>query len=191
MYNPSSHPQVKYSLEAMSQGLFFYLQTDPLEKITISQICAQAGVTRRTFYRNCEKKEDLILYACDRLIDTLLETVDFTSEDARQLYLNFFRYWGQHKPFLRCVVNYNLYGMFVERFVQTCSQRMRFPLQEHAFCKKTDADQYRFFSDSFLLGGLSRMLHAWAEDDFRLSEEDLTESILFLVPENAETVTKQ
>jgi len=182
MYNRSTNPQVNYSLESLTKSLFYYLQKKSLREISITQICERAGLSRRTFYRNCEAKEDLIIYASDRLISALLETVDFSSEDARQLYLNYFSYWGQHKAFLRCLAEYKLYGLFVERFVQTCSQQMRFPLQEKAFRKMKDVERYRFFCNSFLLGGLSRMLYAWAEGNFSLSEEELTESILFLVP---------
>lgn len=182
MYNCSRSPQVRYSLESLTKSFFYFLQKKPMKEISITQICDRAGMSRRTFYRNCETKEDLIIYACDRLIIALLETVDFSSEDARQLYLNFFKYWGQHKPFLRCLAEYKQYGLFVERFVQTCSRQMRFPLQEQAFREKQDVERCRFFSNSFLLGGLSRMLYAWAEEGFSSSEEELTETILFLVP---------
>ena len=184
MYNRSLSPQVSYSLESLAKSFFYYLQKKPMKAISVTEICDRAGLSRRTFYRNCDTKEDLILYACDRLIVALLETVDFSSEDARQLYLNYFEYWGQHKMFLRCLVEYKLYGSFVERFVQNCSRQMRFPLQEQAFSKKKDVERYRFFCNSFLLGGLSRMLYAWAESDFSLSEQELTESILFLVSDN-------
>lgn len=40
----------------------------------------------------------------------------------------------------------------------------------------------RRFNNSFLLGGLTRMLYAWAEEDFCSSVEDLINSILFLLP---------
>ena len=186
MYNPSSHPQVHYSLEALTKSLFYYLQTDSLEKITVSQICLQAGLTRRTFYRNCDGKEDLILYACDRLIGQLLDTADFSSPEARRLYRNFFSFWLEHRQFLTCVVRYDFYGKFVERYVAICNEKMRFPLQENAFENQDHPDALRRFCNSFLLGGLSRMLYAWAEEGFVSSVEDLTQSILFLVPGQGE-----
>ena len=182
MYNTSSHPQVRYSLEALTKGLFFYLEKDPLNRITVSQICAQAGLTRRTFYRNCSCKEDLIFYACDRLTDRLLDTVDFGSEDARTLYLNFFTFWLEHRRFLSCIVRCDFYGYFVERFIALCNQKMRFPLQERAFEGQEHPDTLRRFCNSFQLGGMSRMLYAWAEEGFISTADEISRSILFLVP---------
>ena len=103
MYNRSKSPQVRYSLESLTKSFFYFMQTQKMDEIRITQICEKAGLARRTFYRNCENRKDLILYACDRLIEELQETVDFSSEDARQLYMNFFSYWGRHKLFLRCL----------------------------------------------------------------------------------------
>ena len=82
MYNTSQNPQVQYSLPQLTRGLFYHLQHKPLNEITVTQICQQAGLARRTFYRNCENKEDLILYACDKLIETLLADVDYSSTNA-------------------------------------------------------------------------------------------------------------
>ena len=182
MYNSSSHPQVRYSLEALTKGLFLYLETDPLSNITVSQICAQAGLTRRTFYRNCSRKEDLIFYACDRLIDQLLNTVDFESENAPALYRNFFAFWREHRRFLDCIVRCDFYGYFVKRFIAVCDQKMRFPMQERAFEGQEHPDVLRRFCNSFLLGGMSRMLYAWAEEGFITTPDEITRSILFLVP---------
>ncbi len=182
MYNPSLHPQVRYSLEAMTKGLFFFLQSSPLEKITVSQICAQAGLTRRTFYRNCEKKEDLILYACDRLIEEQLSEVDFSSRDAEALYCHFFAFWEAHRQFLSAIFQYGFFKQFVDRYVGLCSERMHFPLQDSASEESRDTRLFRYFSDSFLLGGLSRMLYAWNEEDFCFSAKEMARTILFLVP---------
>ena len=182
MYNPSLRPQVRYSLEVLTKGLFYFLQSAPLEKITVSQICAQAGVTRRTFYRNCEKKEDLILFACDNLIRELQDSVDYNSRDALTLYRNFFSFWLEHREFLSAIVSCRFYGTFVERYVAISTEKMRFPQQENALEGMENTETLRNFCDSFLLGGLTRMLYAWAEEGFVSSVDDLCRSILFLVP---------
>ena len=86
MYNTSQNPQVQYSLLQLTQSLFYHLQHNPLHKITVTEICQRAGLTRRTFYRNCERKEDLILFACDWLVKQLVSGMDDSSSDARSMY---------------------------------------------------------------------------------------------------------
>ena len=182
MYNRSDHPQVRYSLTQLAQGLFYHLQYRPLADITVTQICQKAGLTRRTFYRNCETKEDLFLYACDRLIDQLLANVDYTSSDARAMYSHFFRFWHDHRVFLHSIYRCGLYSMFADRFVSVCNQHTRFPLQDEALRNQPEPENARRFNNAFLLGGVTFMLRAWAEEDFRSSPEDLVNSVLFLVP---------
>lgn len=182
MYKVSTNPQVQYSLPQLTQGLFYHLQFQPFDKITVSQICQQAGLTRRTFYRNCQRKEDLVYYACDHLIDRLLENVDYTGTDARAMYLHFFSFWYAHRQFLRAVYRGELFSLFGGRFVTVCHQRTRYPLQEDSLRDHRQPETARSFSNSFVLGGLANMLLTWAEEDFLSSPEDLVESVLFLVP---------
>jgi len=183
MYKISSNPQVQYSLPQLTKGLFYHLQFLPFDKITVSQICQQAGLTRRTFYRNCRRKEDLVYYACDHLIDRLLENVDYTGTDARAMYLHFFSFWYEHRQFLRAVYRGGLFSLFGGRFVTVCDQRTRYPLQEDSLRDHRQPETARSFSNSFVLGGLANMLLTWAQEDFLSSPEDLTESVLFLVPQ--------
>ena len=183
MYKVSTNPQVQYSLPQLTQGLFYHLQFQPFDKITVSQICQQAGLTRRTFYRNCRRKEDLVYYACDVLIDRLLENVDYTGTDARAMYLHFFSFWYEHRQFLRAVYRGGLFSLFGGRFVTVCDQRTRYPLQEDSLRDHRQPETARSFSNSFVLGGLANMLLTWTQEDFLSSPEDLTESVLFLVPQ--------
>ena len=183
MYKVSTNPQVQYSLPQLTQGLFYHLQFQPFDKITVSQICQQAGLTRRTFYRNCRRKEDLVYYACDVLIDRLLENVDYTGTDARAMYLHFFSFWYERRQFLRAVYRGGLFSLFGGRFVKVCHQRTRYPIQEDSLRDHRQPETARSFSNSFVLGGLANMLLTWAQEDFLSSPEDLTESVLFLVPQ--------
>ena len=182
MYNPSRNPQVQYSLRQLTESLFTCLQSEPLENITVTEICQRAGLTRRTFYRNCREKKDLVLYACDGLVEQLVAGVDYSSSDAWALYRNFFAYWYEHRVFLGCVYRRGLFDLFADRFISICNRRQPFPLQEEALSRRPDPEGARRFNNSFLLGGLTRMLYAWAEEDFRTGVEELVRSILFLLP---------
>ena len=182
MYKISDNPQVNYSLRELSKGLFHFLKTMPLSKVTVSQLCAQAGITRRTFYRNCREKKDLVLYACDDLIDSLLDSSDLFSTNAELMYSHFFEFWYGHRAFLSAVCGNDLAGLFVGRFVSHVNDRMRFPLQEKAAEKAEDAGRLRRFSNAFLLGGFAQMLISWTQEGFETPPRKMAETILYLVP---------
>ena len=182
MYNHSSKAQVEYSLRQLSAGLFFLLGTHPFEKITVTDICRQAGITRRTFYRNCEDKTDLILYSTDYLVSHLLQSVDFQSRDPRMLYQGFFRYWYQHRQFLGLLYKNNLFPVFQNEFTLVCNASMRYPLQEQHLAGARNRLQMQLFSNAFVVGGLGQMLKQWAEEDFSSSPDEVAGAILFLAP---------
>ena len=182
MYRISTHPQVQYTLPMLTKWLFYHLQSRPIDKITIEQICQQAELSRRTFYRNCECKEDLVLYACDLLLEQLLSSVDFTSTHARAMYQNFFRFWYEHRMFLRALYQGNLFPLFAARFIESCDPQTRFPLQQYALRNHRQPEAAMRFSNAFILGGLVNMLLSWSAEDFKSSPEDLAASLLFLLP---------
>lgn len=182
MYNHSSKAQVQYSLQQLSAGLFSLLRTSTFEKITVTDICRQAGITRRTFYRNCESKTDLILYRTDDLVSVLLESVDFQSRDPKMLYRGFFRYWYRHRQFLRLLYKNHLFHVFQNEFILVCNESMRYPLQEQHLAGARNRLQMQLFSNAFVVGGLGQMLKLWAEEDFASSPDEIAGAILFLAP---------
>ena len=52
MYNISENPQVIYSLDMLSDTLFNLLMHHSIKDITITKLCEEAMLTRKTFYRN-------------------------------------------------------------------------------------------------------------------------------------------
>ena len=51
----------------IANALLILLKTQPLNKITVTQITKEANLTRQTFYRNFEDKEDLVNWYFEKL----------------------------------------------------------------------------------------------------------------------------
>lgn len=49
-----------YVIEHITDSLFKMLRDKPLDSISISELCDEAGVGRASFYRNFDSKEDII-----------------------------------------------------------------------------------------------------------------------------------
>ena len=49
-----------YVLEHATEAVLRLLRDKPLQEITISEICDEAGIGRTSFYRNFESREDVI-----------------------------------------------------------------------------------------------------------------------------------
>lgn len=184
MYNPSSKSQVKYSLRKLSEGLFFHMEKKPFARITITEICEKARITRRTFYRNCDSKTDLILFSTDMLVYELLKKADFHLVDPYLSYVAFFRYWKEHRQFLTLIHKHALFDVFLNEFISVCNQKMRYPLQERSITIHDNSEQIKKYSNGFIVGGLGQMLRQWTEDGFAVPVDEIARSIVFLAPDS-------
>ena len=70
------------------------LRSEPLEKITVEQICRKADVHRSTFYRYFQDKYDLLRYAFEHFLiarideeDLIGSTISMISKE-KQLFRN-------------------------------------------------------------------------------------------------------
>lgn len=183
MYNQSQNPQVKYSLEQLSKSLFYYMQNKPFERVTVTEICQHAEITRRTFYRNVESKKDLVLFSTDYLVNELLSQFDINCIDPDVHYRNFFSFWYEHKKFLSSLYRNDMFDLFSSEFLDICNKKLRYPLQDESLIGTRNSNHRRIYSNAFVIGGLAQMLKLWASEEFSSSIKDITESIIFLSPE--------
>ncbi len=53
--------RIRITKQLMREGLLRCLQTRPIEKITISELCRESGINRATFYHHYESPQDILL----------------------------------------------------------------------------------------------------------------------------------
>lgn len=182
MIKQSNNHQVIYSLNALSQALYQLMQKNSFEKITITQICQVAQITRRTFYRNCNNKLDLVDYFIQQHIRELLDSVDFTCVDASLLYPHFFQYWKMRSTMLTTLYQNNLFGHFSKVFTKCCIQWMEDSLMRDMLRGRTNTDNLRLYYNSFIIGGLCNVLELWTAEDFKTPVKDLVYVLATLAP---------
>jgi AcrR family transcriptional regulator len=69
MRKGQSHPSSNISKNMLAQGLMELLEEKEYKAITITQLCEQAKIARRTFYRHFESKEDILSYYISCIIN--------------------------------------------------------------------------------------------------------------------------
>lgn len=182
MFKQSNNHQVIYSLNALSQALYQLMQKNSFENITITQICQTAQITRRTFYRNCSSKLDLVDYLIHQHIRELLDSVDFTCTDASLLYQHFFHYWKMRSAILTTLYRNNLFGHFSQVFTECCIQWMEDSLMKDMLQDHTNTDSLRLYYNSFIIGGLCNVLELWTAENFKTPSDDLVYVLATLAP---------
>jgi len=67
---------VKNQRDRLAAGIVAVTAAGGYQQATVTQICAAAGVSRRTFYSYFSSKEDCFLEVFDLLIDVLIASID-------------------------------------------------------------------------------------------------------------------
>lgn len=99
----------------VEQSLLALMQKMTYEEISVTQLSAEAGISRRVFYHLFNSKADA-LYA---LIDhTLLDIESYRTELSNQP-LRFFLYWREQKPLLDALGANAMTGLLLERMIES------------------------------------------------------------------------
>ena len=67
MYRKQTNKTALRSQQMMADAVFRLMKSKSFASLTITEICGEAGVGRKTFYRNFELKEDVIEFWLDEL----------------------------------------------------------------------------------------------------------------------------
>lgn len=180
MYNRSINPQVIYSLDALSDSLFSLLEKHNLNDITVTEICSNTILNRRTYYRNCEEILDLIYYKVDKIVKGNIAIIDWNSNDERKLYTIFFKYWYEHKSILTILKKQELFSIFILRFKKIINE-VTYPFLQDII-DNNGIENIKYYYNSYIIGGLSNVLECWVENNFDIDISKLVDMFCSLTP---------
>lgn len=78
--------QVARSKEWITNALIKLLKKNPFRKISIEDITKEAGVTRPTFYRNFESKEDVLINQGRKIYEKLMLDLELNLKEGRDTF---------------------------------------------------------------------------------------------------------
>lgn len=157
------------SKKLLTNALLELMEMYEYSLITVTQICQESKLSRRTFYRLFETKEDVLNEYLDSLTQEFMDMI--SEKDPRhygEVALLYFEFWKEHAIFLKILKRNKMIGIIyhtVEKIAPVIFCRVK---PEVDFDDETLA-----FSLAYSLGGLNGMLTQWVEDDMKLSTTQL------------------
>lgn len=143
--------QKAFFQQCLYTALMALMQEKKFERISVGELCQRAGVSRMTYYRSYNNKEDILLQHLDECFSTYLDGLDV--QDFYSVALSFFRFWqGEEQIFLTAVIRAGLSAHLMEKFYHYLDRI--FTMME----LDRGVDGYVL---SFLSGGLYKMLIDW------------------------------
>lgn len=156
---------------ALEHGLLEALADQPYEKITLTELCRQLQVPRKTFYRYFPTKEDCLLGLIDHtLSDCNTRTLSGWGggEELQQPHLLcFFRYWLEQRAFLDAIRDNGLSYLLLDR-TTVIVDRMKEQESADSFAR----DQVAYF----IAHGLMTTVMRWHHHGFPCPPEEMAET---------------
>ena len=136
------------------------------EEITVSDLCEQIGIPRKSFYRYFSGKEGALHALIDHTnleFDTRFSLASAKEVRSFQRGLeHFFQFWKDQKPLLDALARSNLSGVLMERSiayaVQDISMTYRFLSRE--------MQEMRSHATMFAVCGLMSMVITWHHEGY-------------------------
>lgn len=143
------------------------LHQKSFSKITITEICNNADLARKTFYNSFKNKEDLLIYHCKIIVNKYFQELQNIPTDERTLenvLKTFFLFWWNYKELLLLLKKKQLFHILINTWLTTASTRYNeFDVSWHITVKnKNEETKYLM---SFILGGLTNVLSTWFNDN--------------------------
>ena len=173
MYKLCKTEQSARRQRELEQGLLAAMSTHHYEEITVSNLCEQMQIPRKSFYRYFSSKDG----ALHALIDhTLLEFEGFSSMEGTavkrtyQMDLErFFRFWKARKNLLDALARSNISGTLVLRSIDHAMSSVGMPARFLSHQERITRDHATMFG----VCGLMSMVLNWHSCGFSLSESQM------------------
>ena len=165
MYRKCATERSALHQRTLENALLGLMLKMPYEEISVTRICEEAGLPRRSFYHLFGSKQDA-LYG---LIDHRILDSEGYRTDLSDMALRFFLYWQSQKPFLDALRRSGMWSILLERMAGSI------------LVEGYDVWQWLRVEDPenrediliFNLSGIMGLVFRWYETGFRKSPEQM------------------
>lgn len=144
----------------LSTALFELLRVQPIDKISVNEICDKAMVHRTTFYKHFESKLHLFSFAINELRDTLInDCLNKKYDNVISFYLdianNVLDFVNERRAILINIVDNIKSSEMILQIMQTVQQNIKYLINEN-----TNRKEYKLPKDAisaYLAGALASL----------------------------------
>ncbi len=172
MYKLCKTEQSATRQRQLEMGLLQIMMTRRYDEISISDLCQQMQIPRKSFYRYFSSKDGALFALLDHTMLQFYEEGFRTSEKGNPLgdLDAFFVFWYAHRDLLEALERSKMSGLLVERATELAKKERLVP----ALTRGWDASMQQV-ALSFAICGLMAMVTQWHHDGYRLHPREMSE----------------
>ena len=185
MYKRCTTEKAALQQRRIEECLLSAMQEKPFAEITVSSLCEQTGLSRKTFYRLFESKQDVL----DSLIDrTLREYIRFSLPQHLAVpgvsldLLSYYYYWYERRDLLNALSKNGISTMLYDRSIRHVMQEETDILQQIGVVPSLQGSDEAMM---FFLSGILTLVVGWHHTGYQKSPVQMaviTEKLLSTPP---------
>ncbi|MBR5486288.1 MAG: TetR/AcrR family transcriptional regulator C-terminal domain-containing protein [Oscillospiraceae bacterium] len=174
--------RVRMTKKLIKDALIDLLETRPLNKITIKEICMVADVNRSTFYAYYETVDALLQEINEDVLAQLPQAPNESNcnslEEFKGVLINFLDYVKENHQLFRVLMLHPNSNTFNHKLFESVTNKYRKVLLQ----KNSMTARYDYI---FKINGFIGMAKDWVNNDFPISSIEFTDIALSLMFNNA------
>lgn len=175
MIQASKNPIAIRSQEWLADALLLLMEKKDFKDISIKEIAEKADLSRRTFYRLFERKEDLLFWYMNTLYQEFLAELQKQSckrfEDVVMLY---FEFWYRHKHLIDLFRRSDLLPLMLNQYLMVFPNIYKIVKSDYPLSQNAEALGYAM---AFSAGGLLSVLVKWSDEDMTKTPEEMLQML--------------
>ena len=176
MYKACKTEQSAARQRELEQGLLPAMISHPFDEISISDLCTQIGIPRKSFYRYFSSKEGALHALLDHTLMEM-ETVYLTAEGDNSVPFTkelerFFQDWKDKKPLLDALNRSGLSNLLIERAVELAVSSNIGTTNRLLF---REGNQQKGHATAFLICGLMSTVLQWHHSGYQESPAQMAQ----------------
>ena len=166
MYHKQANKTAIQSQHMIADALFSLMKRKPFLQITVTEICEEAAIGRKTFYRNFELREDVIDFWLDlRCEEYERDFLHVPLEEKLHYYCVFLK---KHTEALISLYQNGLHHMVERKF------SVFLPYTMPLWSEDPVEQEYR---SQYIIAGIDAIIRVWVTRGFEESVEEVVDII--------------
>ncbi len=147
--------------EYITDALLMLMKKKDYRTISITEICEKAGVTRMSFYRNFESKEDILNRWLTAVTDDflLVSGISYKNDSTKDYFVKLFTHLGTHQTICTAMYKAGLIHLVKDQFDRVFLSIHR--------------EEYDAYKSYFLAGGIYNVFLLWLINGCKEAPEEL------------------
>lgn len=161
----------------ISLALYTIMLKKDYQDISVKEICQRAGVSRMSFYRYYDKKDDIFVDYCDERFEEFYnDAINKKVSSLKEFTLEMFRFIKKYSRQLKVLRTANKEFLLLDQ-LNNYSRYVISNLHSDYLKEQKNNPLFAYF----MAGGLFNVLMKWIDNDLKQSPEDINDMLYSIV----------